>query len=239
MRPALVVSCEHASNAVPARFRALFTGAEEALASHAGWDPGALVVARAFERRFDAPLFATEATRLLVDTNRSESSLEMFSPWTRNLEERVRAELLDVHWRPHRERVEAAVRDLLAAHAAVLHVSVHSFTPVWRGEERDVDVGLLFDPERPGEARCVDAWLAALAARAPNLRLARNRPYLGTADGLTTTLRDSFEPQRYFGIELELNQALVAGPEVEWRALLNAIETSLGEAIDHTATLDE
>src|SRR5690606_1376771 len=90
---------------------------------------------------------------------------------------------------PHRAAVDAALAELMARHARVVHVAVHSFTPVLDGERRDADVGLLYDPRRAGEAALAPAWAAALRAGEPRLRVRRNYPYLGTSDGLTTSLR--------------------------------------------------
>ena len=43
------------------------------------------------------------------------------------------------------------LRAAVAARKQVLHVAVHSFTPVLHGERRNADVGLLYDPARPRE----------------------------------------------------------------------------------------
>jgi predicted N-formylglutamate amidohydrolase len=55
---------------VPRRWRGLFEGAEEVLASHRGWDPGAFDLARRLARLLDVPLIAHHITRLLMDVNR-------------------------------------------------------------------------------------------------------------------------------------------------------------------------
>src|SRR4029453_16292716 len=68
---------------------------------------------------------------------------------------------------------------------------------------------LLYDPGRPGEVALASAWLAALKAADPTLRLRRNYPYLGKSDGVTQTMRRLHPPDRYVGIELEVNQRYV------------------------------
>src|SRR5436305_13375521 len=42
LRYELLITCEHGGNAVPERYRGAFAGAARALASHRGYDPGAL-----------------------------------------------------------------------------------------------------------------------------------------------------------------------------------------------------
>jgi predicted N-formylglutamate amidohydrolase len=234
--PKLVLSCEHGGARVPAPLAPRFRGARAALAGHRGSDPGALELARDLARRPDlarrlaAPLVATTVSRLVVDANRSLGHPRLFSEWTRALPEAERAALVDRVWRPHRARVEAAVR--AAGRGPVLHVSVHSFTPRLKGVPRRTDVGLLYDPARWLERAAVDAWLASLGALAPQLRLRRNHPYRGTSDGLTTYLRTVFGDERYAGLELEVSQRLPLGPRREWARLRSAIARSLAAALD-------
>ena len=64
---ALLVTCEHASNAVPGRWRKSFVADSAVLKTHRGWDPGAVVLARELAGEFDAPLHEGEFTRLLID----------------------------------------------------------------------------------------------------------------------------------------------------------------------------
>ncbi|MEW6073551.1 MAG: N-formylglutamate amidohydrolase [Planctomycetota bacterium] len=232
MKAALLLSCEHGGNRVPRRQAALFRGARRELDSHAGWDPGALVLARELARAFRAPLFATTATRLLVDANRSAEHPRLFSAWSRSLPAAERARILARWWAPHRAGVEAQVAALARRRLPVLHLSVHSFTPRWKGRVRDVDIGFLHDPARPGERAFVAAWMEALAAFAPALRLRRNRPYRGTSDGLTTSLRARFGARVYLGIELEVSQRFPLGPPGRWRLLRRQLRESLAAARD-------
>ena len=113
----------------------------------------------------------------------------------------------------------------------MFHLSVHSFTPVMEGVERDADIGILYDPSRPLAVRWAAAWESALQSLAPAWRVRHNYPYLGTDDGHTTELRAVFGPDSYVGIELEINQALPLGDPQAWadaqRVLLNALWNSL------------
>jgi hypothetical protein len=59
----------------------------------------------------------------------------------------------------------------------------------------------------------------------------RNRPYRGTGDGLTTELRAELG-RRYVGIELEVSQALPAGPDGRWRALRRDLRRALARALE-------
>ncbi len=225
----LLLTCEHAGAEVPPRWRPLFRDSAALLASHRGHDAGAWSLARRLARALSAPLVGHHLTRLLVDANRSPGHPAFFSELTRELPRAERRRLVATCWAPHRHRVESRVATLLEGGATVLHVGVHSFTPVLRGEVRRADVGLLYDPSRVGEAAFCAAWKAALLEVAPELRVRRNYPYRGVSDGLTTALRRGLPPDRYLGIELEVNQAALAGSA---RGRVHAaVEAALGAVL--------
>ena len=94
----------------------------------------------------------------------------------------------------------------------VVHIAVHSFTDVLDDQVRNADIGLLYDPARPGERALCKRWEQILRELDPALRVRRNYPYRGNADGLATWLRREFPDASYVGVELELNQALLASP---------------------------
>jgi predicted N-formylglutamate amidohydrolase len=223
----IVFTCEHGGNRVPKEFASLFVGSEKRLASHRGWDPGALETARLLARSMRAPLVAATTTRLLVDLNRSPENRRVFSDWTRALPRPDRDELLarfhEPHWRRVREQLQGGP-------APTLHIAVHSFTPVLSGVPRAFAVGLLYDPSRTRERRLAIAWQRALRDRLSTSDVRRNAPYRGDSDGLTTALRKDNIGSRYLGIELELNQSRLGTPEAR-RTLGRLLAESLRVAV--------
>lgn len=228
----LVLSCEHGGNRVPARYRAAFTGARRALASHRGWDEGALRLARELARGLEAPIAACTVTRLLADPNRSLHHPRLFSEWSRGLPAEQREAILDGWWRPHRAAVEELVRERGELERPVVHLSVHSFTPRWKGRVREIDVALLYDPRRAPERAFAAAFLAALRARREDLRLRRNAPYRGDADGLTTALRARMDSSAYLGLELEVSQRFPRGTSSAWSRLRSDVRGALERTLE-------
>lgn len=223
----LVVSCEHGGNRVPRPYVWLFAGHEQALASHRGWDPGALWLARRLARVFDAPLHATTVTRLLVDTNRSEHHPRLFSSLCAPLSRAERSVVLERYYRAHRTALERRLRRLVSTGVPILHLAVHSFTPRWQGRVRRCDIGLLYDPRRGAEHDLCQHWQRLLRARSPELRVRRNFPYRGGADGLTAHLRRELPARAYLGVELEVNQRSIAWAGAARRELAERVESSL------------
>jgi predicted N-formylglutamate amidohydrolase len=225
----LLLTCEHAGNRVPRAYAASFRGADGALASHRGWDPGALTLARFLARRLDRPLLANAWSRLLVEANRAPTNPRIWSPYTKELPRAERDRILERWWRPHRAAVEDAVAAGIARDRRVVHVAVHSFTPELDGVIRNADVAFLYDSRRKQEGEFCRRWAAALHRLDPALRVRKNYPYSGASDGLTTWLRRRHSPTRYLGIELEINQALVGARG--WRRFQSNIAKSLEELV--------
>lgn len=230
-RDFLLVTCEHGGNRIPRELAVHFRGRQRLLATHRGYDAGALAMARDLARAFDAPLVASTVSRLVVDLNRSLHNPRAWSACTAVLPAPARERIVRRYYAPHWRRVEMLAAAAAASGRRVVHVASHSFTPVLDGVRRTADVGLLYDPARPAEAQLAAAWREALHATAPQLVVRRNYPYAGKGDGLTRALRRRLPARGYVGIELELNQALCAAGAASWRATRRAVIAALRAAL--------
>lgn len=227
----MVVTCEHGGNRIPSEYAGLFRGWERVLPTHRGYDPGALVMARDLAATLHAPLVASTVSRLLIDLNRSLSNPRAWSDVSRNLPPADKQRIVRRHYAPYRQRVAKMVAEAVTAGRRVIHLSSHSFSPVLDGAVRTADIGLLYDPARPGEAALATRWKAAFAEQSPALRVRRNYPYAGKNDGLTSSLRRRFPPRHYVGIEIELSQGFVLTRARSWRPLRAAVVTTLQAAL--------
>jgi len=225
----VVVSCEHGGNRIPPVYQLFFQGHEALLASHRGYDPGALLMAKAIARQFGAPLFAAATSRLLIDLNRSVGHPQLFSEFTRNLPPVIKEKILDYYYRPYRQRVETAVAEAIQHGRRVIHLSSHSFTPQLHGKVRKADIGLLYDPASEWELSLCRRWQRSLTQELPGLTIRRNYPYTGTADGFTAYLRRRYASGWYAGIELEVNQKYFLDDRGKWRSLRRIIVATLSK----------
>lgn len=207
-----MITCEHASNELPARVKNLRISQED-LDSHRGYDIGAFAVYEELVSKFKPDFYSSgRYSRLFVDLNRSLRNNKFASPagiayhesYWGEVEKFVAQNL------PEKERV---LPEKLPASPAIVHLAIHSFTPILDGRTRNADIGILYDPSRPAECKIADIIVAEIRVRFPQYKVRRNYPYQGKTDGLCTALRKKFDPHktgRYVGFEIEINQKLLS-----------------------------
>ena len=204
----LMLTCEHASNRLPTAFKKAVPA--DVLKTHRAYDIGAVQVFRKLVR-FAKPEFCCEGkfSRLFVDLNRTITNKSAFSEYYEAFETRDKAAAEKVkaqataYWKEYRDNVEKFV--VSNKGTEIVHLGIHSFTPVLNGKVRSTDIGILYDSSRPQERAYANVIKDEIKRLYPAMKVRFNYPYKGTSDGLTTTLRKKFGP-RYVGIEIEINQ---------------------------------
>ncbi len=204
----VLLVCEHASNRIPAAFNDLGLPAH-LLDSHIAWDPGALSVAQHCCRLLSARLVVSTVSRLLYDCNRAPDApdaIPEFSelyeiPGNKQLSETSRDTRVRDYYRPF----EVLLSGMLRSHPAVQQlVTIHSFTPIYNGQKRDVEIGVLHETDR----RLADAMLK-LAGDYAQFSVHRNAPY-GPENGVTHTLKQHGDEHGIPNVMLEIRNDLIA-----------------------------
>ncbi|MET4101734.1 putative N-formylglutamate amidohydrolase [Roseovarius sp. MBR-78] len=214
-RPARwLVTCDHATNAVPGFVNGGSLGiAPEDMARHIAYDVGAAGVARALARALDAPAILSNFSRLVIDPNRGEDDptlvMKLYDgtviPANRHVGEEDFARRLDRLYRPY----HTALAELAARRDDTVIVSVHSFTPQFRGRPpRPWHIALLY----AADTRLAHPLLARLRAE-PDLCVGDNQPYGGHLPG-DTIARHAIAHQRP-NVLIELRNDLIATPEAQ------------------------
>lgn len=223
----ILVTCEHGGNRIPPGYRHLFANSRELLQTHRGFDPGALIMAKALASHFRASLLTATISRLLVDLNRTVGHRNLHMEAIRMLSASSRQMIVERYHQPYWEEAERLVLQRIDHCGGAIHISCHSFTNILNGMTREADIGLLYDPARQGEvALCAD-WKSELKVSAPERRVRRNFPYEGRGNGLTSALRKKYSPDEYVGVELEINQKNVLPLSRQWSGLRESIINSL------------
>ena len=174
-----VIVCEHASNFIPTHFANL--GLEEAdLRAHIAWDIGALELARGLSSRLACGLLRAGVSRLVIDLNRPEGAIDQIPqvsettpvPGNRGLGPAERQGRIATYYTPFHDRLSRLLDARARAGRSTRIVSVHSFTPVFDGQDRPWHAGIIHDRKSDFARRL----LAQLRAE-PGLSVGENQPY--------------------------------------------------------------
>jgi predicted N-formylglutamate amidohydrolase len=148
----LVLLCDHASNRLPQDYGGLGLPASE-FERHIAYDIGAAALTRGLAQRLDATAVLSCFSRLLIDPNRGMDDPTLIMrlsdgavvPGNRGVDEAERARRIARFHQPYHGAIAAAVAGVRARGHVPFLVSIHSFTPVWRGWQRPWHVGILWD----------------------------------------------------------------------------------------------
>lgn len=203
-----IVTAEHASAEIPNSLKLALQNYAASCETHQVYDPGTKAIAEELAHKLSCPLILGQFSRLAVDLNRSIGNPSQFSPIVYDLCESEKARLLTEIFIPFRAEARRSIEAAQHEDCTVVHLSIHSFTKTFQGKRRDVDLGILFDDQRPAEEAFSKKLLKLLKIVLPDLEIRPNEPYHGREDGHTTALRKRYPESKYIGIELEFSQAL-------------------------------
>ncbi len=204
----LLLICEHASNYIPAEFQQLGLSAAT-INSHAAWDPGALDVACQLAQKLDAPLISASVSRLLYDCNRPVEAADAIPakselyevPGNQNLTAGIKQDRVQRIYEPFQNFIQGFFEEHSKI-AAIL--TVHSFTPVYNGQPRSVDIGLLHD----SDSRFAET-MKQCSINATSLQIRLNEPY-SAQDGVTHTLKEHGMKRGLLNAMIEIRNDLIA-----------------------------
>jgi predicted N-formylglutamate amidohydrolase len=216
-----VLACEHASNRLPKSLAGLGLS-PEALNMHIAYDIGAEGVARLLSKLLDAPLVLQRYSRLAYDCNRppeQDSAMPEMSentaiPGNRALTAEAKlARLRDLYWPFHHALAGLLDQRACAARKAIL-VTIHSFTRVYKGKERSVELGILCDRDASIAGKLVKSF--------PNVDVRLNEPY-GPKDGVLHTINLHAAPRGLKSAMIEIRNDLIASErgQNEWAQRLS------------------
>lgn len=202
-----VLICEHASNRMPESLRNLSLNAAD-LARHIAYDIGAEATARILSKLLNAPLILQNYSRLAYDCNRPPEADEAMPevsevttiPGNKNLSAEAKLARINEIYRPFQNTIATFLDDRAAHNLRAIPVSIHSFTKLYKGKERSVELGLLFDR---------DAWLANLLVKSfLGFNTQLNEPY-GPKDGVMHLMNLHAAPRGLHHLMIEIRNDLI------------------------------
>ncbi|MCV0429756.1 MAG: N-formylglutamate amidohydrolase [Roseibium sp.] len=222
-----VFLCDHASNFFPPPYDESLGLSDADKSAHIAWDPGAMGVASELAENLNSPLVHTSVSRLIIDCNREESRSDLIPSLSettqivgnRNLSADEKAFRLNLVHRPFHKAINKVLNWRLEQGLPTAVVSIHSFTPVYKGNARPWEIGLIYEKDR----RLADPVLAELKARG-DLTVGDNEPY-APSDGVYYTIRRHGEDRKLpcLMIEIRNDEVTTAGEEARWAEMLTPI----------------
>ena len=177
-----IVICDHASNNVPLEYQNLGVSKKD-LESHRAFDLGASEVASELSKILRCSLVMANFSRLLIDPNRGKDDPTLIlkisegkiikgnmnlSIYNNDKEKNKR---ISKFYSPYHKAIDEFINNSLDNRKIPKILSIHSFTPIWKGKEREIDIGILWDRDD----RLSKIFLNSLK----NIKLGNNKPYSG------------------------------------------------------------
>jgi predicted N-formylglutamate amidohydrolase len=217
----VVLVCEHASNRLPRKLGSLGLNPED-LDRHIAYDIGAEAVSRTLSKLLDAPLVLQRYSRLAYDCNRSPEHpgampevSEIFEiPGNKNLSPEAKLARINALYRPFHTELSGLLDRRAVNNKKSLFVTIHSFTEIYLGKQRAVELGLLFDR---------DARIANELAKAfPGFDTRLNEPY-SAKDGVMHTANLHAASRGLANIMIEVRNDLITTErgQQEWAQRLS------------------
>lgn len=183
----LLLLCDHASNALPAEYGRLGLAAEQ-FERHIAYDIGAAGLVEGLAERFGAAAVLSCFSRLLIDPNRGMDDPTLIMklsdgavvPGNRNVDEAERQRRIARFHRPYHDAVRGEIGRTLGQGLMPLIISIHSFTPFWKGFARPWHVGILWDRDEATARALIGGF-----ERLGGLVVGDNEPYHGALEGDT------------------------------------------------------
>jgi predicted N-formylglutamate amidohydrolase len=207
----LFFTADHAGRAIPRSLGSLGLPESE-LARHIGWDIGIAGVTQSLSEALDATAVLQTYSRLVIDCNRDPSvpssipeiSEQTEVPGNRKLSPEQRAARRQAIFDPYHERIRSLLDARQAGGRRTVYIAMHSFTPVFKGESRAMQVGVLYNRD----ARLAHVMLELLRAEG-DLVVGDNAPY-AVSDVTDYGVPIHAEKRGLPHVEIEIRQDLIA-----------------------------
>jgi len=222
-RSRFVLCCDHAGRRLPRALGDLGV-ADAELQRHIAWDIGAAEVSLRLAEALDAFAILQPYSRLVIDCNRpliAEDSIATISedteiPANKNLDSEAKAQRAQAIFEPYHAQLQAALDARMKQSPSPILVSMHSFTPIYRGVARPWEIGVLYHRD----ARLGHALLALLRAE-NQWPVGDNQPY-AVDDEHDYTVPHHGERRGLAHVEIEIRQDLIGNLEgqTQWTGIL-------------------
>jgi len=229
----VLVTCEHATNDLPEDYSWTENDTRHFVNEHWGLDIGALEMARALAAELKCVFVHSLYSRLLLDTNRSIVSDTLFRRTGDGKEVDLNKDLTHEEEQKRIKRFYIpyyeALREISAKVDPTYVLSIHSFTPVYQGEPRSMEIGVLYGHDSTKLAVDINEGMKTKGYISDI-----NRPYDGiTTMGTVKSLIYAKHPTQRQGITFEFRNDILTNKE-----RMNKLKTHTVEVINDVCKLE-
>jgi len=206
----IVVTCEHARNVLPDEYSWTENDKRYFVNDHWGYDIGAYDMANALASELKCVFVHSLYSRLLLDPNRSIVSDTLFRRSGDGREVELNK---DLTYEEEQERIKKyfipyyeALREISAKVDPTYVLSIHSFTPLYEGKTRSIEVGVLYGHDSTEFALKVNEEMNKKGYKSE-----ANKPYDGvTTMGTVKSLIFAKFPTKRLGITFEFRNDILS-----------------------------
>ena len=238
-----LIICDHASNHIPAEYNCL--GLSRAiLDTHIAYDIGVKEVALNVSKLLKCPLVMTDFSRLLIDANRGiddptlimkisdESVIEGNKNISFQNNSDDRRKRIKNFYEIYHKKISDIINTSISKKVFPAIISIHSFTPFWRGKKRSIDLGILWD----SDDRLPNIFFNYLNKNYKNMDIGNNTPYSGRMKN--DTLYKHGTSQGLANILIEIRQDLILDSKGQLK-FSKLITKPLVENINNTSLFEK
>ena len=183
-----LVICDHSSNNIPETYNNLGVSRKD-LNSHRAYDIGASDVATELSKLLNCNLVMANFSRLLIDPNRGEDDPTLIPKLSEgkiikgnlkispSINDKERVKRIHQFYLPYHNQINKFITNSINNGQVPKILSIHSFTPIWKGKQREIDVGILWDKDD----RLSKIFLNSLKKN----KIGDNKPYSGRLKNVT------------------------------------------------------
>ena len=222
-----LIICDHASNRIPSEYKNLGLK-EEILTTHIAYDLGVKEVAIDLSKRLQSPLVMSDFSRLLIDANRGIDDPTLIMKisdgkiisgnkdisFLINCNEKKHR--ITSYYNTYHNKISEIINRSLKKNIIPAIISIHSFTPLFGGNKRSTELGILWD----SDSRLPDIFFSYLNKNYKDINVGNNKPYTGRMKN--DSLYRHGTKQGLANILLEIRQDLIidSGKQIEFSKLI-------------------
>ena len=172
----ILIIVDHASNTIPDKYENLKL-TDSYLDSHIAYDVNIMNLAKNLSKELNSEIICGEHSRLFIDLNRGKSDPTLIAAISdkKIIKKNINITNKDKKFRIKEiyDKYHLSINSLIMKKKIRLILSLHSFTPIFKGKKRNVEIGILSNEDRRYSQKLINK------IRGKEYIVGDNEPYIG------------------------------------------------------------